>query len=383
MINGFDRIPELDGLRGVAILVVMVAHFSHKEWAPGGFGVTLFFVISGFIITRLFFAELHATGSLSVSNFYMRRFLRLAPALFVSVLAISMTTLALGEDFSFTPVIAALTYLKNYQTLFLPDGIGPPLASLGIYWSLAVEEHFYILLPPLFLALARKPTELAFCLLVLIIAVLAWRFVLVLHYAVPSPRTYMASETRFDSPLMGAFLATLCLLLGKVRFVSWRTTILLAAGGFVMIAASFFIRDQVFRETLRYSIQNAGIAMIVFVVLFGRGMVFIRACLARGPLRAIGIISYSLYLWHVFILYLSHRFIDSAVLASFVAACASFAVGYVSWHLLENGTARLRERFGSRTVLKDEVYQGPAGSGLASPLVGLPSPSIDRGMIRK
>jgi peptidoglycan/LPS O-acetylase OafA/YrhL len=280
-----------------------------------------------------------------------------------------MTTLALGEEFSIIPVIAALTYLKNYQTLFLPDNIGPPLANLGIYWSLAVEEHFYLLLPPIFLALARKPSHLAALLLVLILAVLAWRLVLVIKYEAPSPRTYMASETRFDSPLTGALLATLCLLRSQTSRVTTGLTAMVIISGLTLIVSSFIFRDPVFRETLRYTLQNAGIALIIFGILFGQRMGFVRHCLSRGPLRAVGIISYSLYLWHVFILYLAHRFLESSLVASVVAACVSFAIAYVSWFWLENRTAKLRERFGSRTVLNDQTARD--SSELPRPLLSV------------
>jgi peptidoglycan/LPS O-acetylase OafA/YrhL len=125
----------------VAILTVMLAHFSEKQLAPGGFGVTLFFVVSGFIITRLFFAEFHSTGSISIRDFYIRRFIRLTPALYVSVIAVAVATIALGNEFSIVPVGAALAYLKNYQTLFLPDQ-SICLCKQDLLSSRS--EHFYL-----------------------------------------------------------------------------------------------------------------------------------------------------------------------------------------------------------------------------------------------
>jgi peptidoglycan/LPS O-acetylase OafA/YrhL len=377
-ITGSDRIPELDGLRGVAILTVILAHYSGKAYAPGGFGVTLFFVISGFIITRLFLAEINATGSIAIGRFYARRFIRLMPALTVAVASIAVATVLLGEAFSIIPVVAALTYLKNYQTLFLPDHIGPPLANLGIYWSLAVEEHFYLVFPLLLLGFRRQPA--AFCALLagLIAACLAWRLALILHFEVPAPRTYMGSDTRFDSPLMGALLACLC----RLREQNGQPVTSLAnwslPAGLLLILISFLIRDPIFRETFRYSIQNIGIALCLFGILYGPALSWPRRLLASGPLHGLGVISYSLYLWHIFILYLAIRFSPAemprlAVAAG--AAVAALAVAYLSWRFLEKGMERFKARF-AVTSPKTPVRRPDQGSaGFAEP-AAQPLPAV-------
>lgn len=362
-IGGFERIPEIDGLRGVAILIVMIAHYTAKQAAPGGFGVTLFFVISGFIITRLFFAELSKTKTISIGRFYFRRFLRLTPALFVCVFAIAATTVAIGEPFSFVPVVAALVQMKNYQTLFLPDHIGAPLANLGIFWSLAVEEHFYLFFPPLFLLLSGHPRRLAGVLLALITVALLWRFVLVLHFNAPSPRTYMGSDTRFDSPLTGAALACLCAQWEKSGTSLMKHMRIIVATALALLAVSFASNNPVFRETLRYTLQNIGIALILFAVLYSPGFALARQVLSRGPLHAIGIISYSLYLWHVFILYLTRRAIAGEVESALVAAAISFAVAYLSWRYLEKGTEHLRARFSASKHETSQRSGRPAFSG--------------------
>jgi peptidoglycan/LPS O-acetylase OafA/YrhL len=363
--SGFDRIPELDGLRGVAILTVMLAHFSEKQLAPGGFGVTLFFVISGFIITRLFIAEHALTGTISIRDFYIRRFLRLTPALFVAVAAIALATLAMEEDFSVVPVVAALTYLKNYQTLFLPDHIGQPLANLGIYWSLAVEEHFYLVFPLLFILLRRDPRQLALVLTVLIVAALAWRTILIFHFAVPPPRTYMGSDTRFDSPLTGALLACICAIREGTPPRKSEFTFAVGLAGLSLLALTFTLQDTAVRETLRYTLQNTAIAFILYAVLYGPRFHAVRFLLSHGPVHAIGIVSYSLYLWHVFVLDLVTRVAPAetpgAVIAP-LAALLALAIAALSWRTLEKGTNALRARFGSRSsgVLQDPADGLPA-----------------------
>lgn len=377
-ITGRDRIPELDGLRGVAILTVMLSHYSGKAYAPGGFGVTLFFVISGFIITRLFLAEIAATGQIAIGRFYARRFIRLMPALTVAVMAIAATTLLLGEPFSPVPVVAALTYLKNYQTLFLPDHIGPPLANLGIYWSLAVEEHFYLVFPLLLLGLRRRPASFCALLVALIFTCLAWRLTLILHYEVPAPRTYMGSDTRFDSPLMGALLACLC----RMQEQNGRPVASLAnwslPAGLLLTLISFLIRDPVFRETFRYSIQNIAIALCLFGILYGPSLSWPRRLLANGPLHVIGVISYSLYLWHIFILYLAIRFSPAEMprlAVAAVAAVAALAVAYLSWRFLEKGMERFKARFAATSPKTPVRRLDQVPTDLAEP-VAQPLPAL-------
>lgn len=372
------RIRELDGLRGVAIALVLVSHYAGGDIVPGGLGVTLFFVLSGFIITRLFLLELDKTGTVSVQKFYLRRFLRLTPALYVSVAVAAGLTLAWSEKFSMVPVLAALTYLKNYQTLFLPDNIGHPLAVLGITWSLAVEEHFYLVFPLLFIAFRAQPSQFIWLLAAMLVAALLWRFYLVHVFDVPTPRTYTASDTRFDSPLTGALLACLCARWERGTGKPPEASMWHLIAGVAVITATLLWRDAGFRETLRYSIQNIGCALIIYGAVFGVGLQHIRKPLAYGPLNLLGIISYSVYLWHFIALEVAGRMAPagSGTLAvAVLAALILLPAAILSWQFLEKGTERFRTRLGLDHAGPDQERRISAALPLALPEGGnLPVP---------
>src|SRR5262249_3988573 len=146
------RIPGLDGVRALAVLAVLVYH-SHAAWLPGGFlGVDVFFVVSGFLITRLLLDEYARTGRIRPGAFYLRRARGLSPAVGVLVLAIALAGLlvwrgrpGLGADLTATLGYAAnWWFIAGHHSYFLASGPPSPVQHL---WSLAVEEQFYLLWP--------------------------------------------------------------------------------------------------------------------------------------------------------------------------------------------------------------------------------------------
>ena len=130
-------IPALDGMRALSIAVVVGSHFWVKGWIPGGFGVTVFFFISGFLITRLLLAEFTETGTVSIGRFYIRRFLRLYPALFVLVAVLSALYLALGRSLNPMEIVAALFYFINYYVMVHPPS---KQRSVGVYHAWAFHH---------------------------------------------------------------------------------------------------------------------------------------------------------------------------------------------------------------------------------------------------
>jgi peptidoglycan/LPS O-acetylase OafA/YrhL len=176
-------IPSLDGIRAVAVSLVFFAHGGADSLVPGGLGVTIFFVLSGYLITTLMRIEHARSGGISYRSFYLRRLLRLMPPLSIVVAAAGLLALASVIDGGFTPggLFSALFYFGNYYVIS-HDFDGMP-AGLGVVWSLAIEEHYYLLYPPLAALLLRfgrvglSVTALSmFC-----AAVLAWRCWLVAH----------------------------------------------------------------------------------------------------------------------------------------------------------------------------------------------------------
>src|SRR5215207_1763866 len=173
--------PELDGIRGVAILLVVVVHL--HNWPRGGFiGVDVFFTLSGFLITTLLLEEWRARGTISLRHFYARRSLRLFPAVAVLLAVYFIFALAAGGPYLGTRlagVAYGLTYLSNWpQAYHWPF----PEQEIGFLWTLAIEEQYYLLWPSLLLLavyVARLSSRrLIFAISCLVVAVWAWRIAL-------------------------------------------------------------------------------------------------------------------------------------------------------------------------------------------------------------
>ena len=141
MSKGAFHIPSLDGLRAVSFGIVFVAHAGLEHFVPGGFGVTVFFFLSGFLITTLMRTEFEKSGTLSLKAFYLRRVLRILPPFyFVLSVATALTGLAiLGGTLDRQAVAAQFLHYANYW--IVAHGYSGQALGTGVYWSLAVEEH--------------------------------------------------------------------------------------------------------------------------------------------------------------------------------------------------------------------------------------------------
>jgi peptidoglycan/LPS O-acetylase OafA/YrhL len=151
--------PELDGLRAVAVLAVVLYHL-HGPQAPilGGFlGVDLFFVLSGFLITRLLLEDHRRRGSISLRSFYRRRMARLFPALAVVLAFVTLDAVTIGSGGPRTQLLAGVAATIGYSANWL-WGTGHAFGTLDAMWSLSVEEQFYVVWPFAFLLIMRRGT---------------------------------------------------------------------------------------------------------------------------------------------------------------------------------------------------------------------------------
>lgn len=336
-----EYVPELDGLRAVAILIVFASHYLTSR-VPGGFGVTVFFFISGYLITTLLLREFQATGSIDLRSFYIRRFLRLQPALYC-YLAVVVVWVGLqrGVMEPRAMAAAALYFFNYFEALGGPSSYPMPL------WSLAVEEHFYLLFPGVLLGVlitARRHLLLAAA--ALIIFPLAFRVIGTTQFGISGQYIYVATEMRIDSIMYGVMLALLLVSAQTAdacrRFASVGG---MAVGG-CLVLVSLVVRDELFRQTLRYSVQGVGLLLIVNAILHGHHAEWLRRILSLQHLRYIGKISYSLYLWHLTVLVLLGEVIQGQALIP-VAAVLSLLVAAASYHWVERPMLRLRHKFGS------------------------------------
>ena len=143
------RLPALNGLRAVVVLPVIINHFGYA--APAGLSVTMFFVLSGFLITWLLLKEFEQTQSISIPSFYLRRTLRIFPAYYAFIVASILADRLLGDPWTSAQITAAMTYTVDYYNAFLGHNATPAPHA----WSLGVEEQFYLLWPLALLLLLR------------------------------------------------------------------------------------------------------------------------------------------------------------------------------------------------------------------------------------
>ncbi len=353
-LGGTGYVPALDGFRGVAIVVVVVSHYGLGHLIPGGFGVTLFFFISGFLITRLLIAEYEKEHRIDLGRFYLRRVLRLYPALlFMVALAIGFTAF-MGCGFQPGAVLSTLFYYRNYYMLYGGSDALPNCSRIfDITWSLAIEEHFYLFFPLLCMALFRWPKVLAAVMAASIVAVLAWRLHLVATDGLNDLtvyRIYHLTDTRLDAIMFGC-LVSLMLHLDRagtyLRGVSHPAVFASAVG---LLFFTFLYRDPAFRETWRYSLQGIALSGILPPVLYAKSYDALKRVLSRPGLVTIGKLSYSLYLFHWVGVSVAENLVGGPRLtATWLVTAVPLGVllSLVSYQYIEKPTAGLRKRFGS------------------------------------
>ena len=202
-------LASLDGLRGISILMVFVAHIGFEKIVPGGLGVTIFFFISGYLITNLLIDEYHKSGSVDLKLFYSRRLLRLYPPLLLMVGLFTALQFYLHRPVHGGQLFPALFYYENYYFFFS----GHRDTTVGILWSLAVEEHFYLVFPLIFMLFFSRPKWLIYSLIGLIFVPLLLRFDGIHRYGYSTDLAdaycYLMTHTRFDSILFGCLASVI------------------------------------------------------------------------------------------------------------------------------------------------------------------------------
>jgi peptidoglycan/LPS O-acetylase OafA/YrhL len=341
-------IPSLDGIRAFSFMLVFLAH-TGVPLIPGGFGVTVFFFLSGYLITTLLRREAESTARVSLKLFYLRRALRILPPFYLVLSLALVLTLAgiLPGPFSKAALVAQLLHYSNFHVI--KHGWDGLLAGTGVYWSLAVEEHFYLLFPALYSLSVKRalPRKAQHTLLLTACAlVLAWRCWLVFGQGIIGDRTYIGSDTRFDSMLFGCALAVWgnpALDFAPAERPN-RYELLAAAVGIALLLASFLLRDPAFRETLRYSMQGLGLYPLFFLSIRHPRWAVMRVVNLRS-VRFVGALSYSLYLVHQVVLYALGPVPVPNVLRAVLALGVSLLLAVGVWRYVEMPFAKLRSRF--------------------------------------
>lgn len=294
--------PAIDGLRSFAVLSVLAFHLDHA-WLRGGFvGVDVFFVISGYLVSSILLFELR-DDQLRIGRFYQRRIARLMPAFFAVAFATvcGAALVYLRQDFASVGANLAAAALCVANLKIMLQGnyfeLSPDAQPLLHYWSLAVEEQFYLVFPWLLWAIRHTRNGVRLAILGSL-AVLSFALCLVLTWRQPEQAFYLL-PTRAWELLAGALLAN-----ASARGLghSFRASAVIHQGlaglGLVLIVASFFVANEAAGFPGYQALFPVLGTVLVLSPVGDRGAHFVERLLSSRPLVFIGKRSYSLYLWH-------------------------------------------------------------------------------------
>ncbi len=365
--QGSNYIPYLDGLRAFSVLIVMVSHFGYSHKIDGGIGVTIFFVISGFIISRVLFLQCGMDASrIEVIKFYARRLFRLVPALMVYLIVMIIFDMIMGNSIYWPQYISSAIYQINYADHLFDLNED---RYFGHLWSLAVEEHFYILFPWI-LILFGFGRQFLWITCGLTIFIILWRTGL-LMFAQDSTLpifsandVYGRSDTRFETIFFGVGLSLLTLhKFGTVqnKFNKHGMKQIAVGIAFVLIP-TLFETGGAMRLGLGLALQGIGIAIAMNGLIFSESTGLFRQILSNVMIVWLGKISYSFYIWHVAVFWRIvspmeiendlHRFVLGVVLATAVSSLSYYGVEKP----IREWGRRQTDRWISQRALRKEVY---------------------------
>ncbi|WP_232751605.1 acyltransferase family protein [Corynebacterium sp. HMSC074A09] len=346
-------VPGLDGLRGLAVLAVVIYHF-FGDLLPGGYlGVDMFFVLSGFLITSLLVREFAVTGRISLTDFWIRRFRRILPAALVVLCLCTALVAMIGGDLAVgirEQFLGTFFFVNNWtqiatsQTYFAPNEV----QVFAHYWSLAVEEQFYLLWPLLmfgaFALSRRQPKRLPIALSLVLAAASAAAMALLFTPGEDPTRVYYGTDTHAFGLLIGALLSLLLTSTSKeAKADSWASTstgvIAGTIGSFALIG---YLTQLVWMGAdLEFTYRGG----LVLTSLLGAAMIW-GVVRETGPLtwlfrtrvmRWLGQRSFSLYLWHWPVVMILRELSDApAWLLGLLALPVSCLLAEVTYQFVEN-----------------------------------------------
>jgi peptidoglycan/LPS O-acetylase OafA/YrhL len=371
------RIPCLDGLRAISIILVMAAHVLHSysvdyhslaneiQHDAGRLGVMTFFVISGYLITNLLCREWKRRDSIDLKAFYLRRVLRIFPAFFTYIGVIAALAAAGIIATTSGDLFLAATFMKNYQVLF-GFASNPDELFVRHFWTLALEEQFYLFWPVTFLIIGMaRASRVALAIVLispimrigtyLLLPVLRGNLAMMLHCAADPIMVGCLAALWQNEPQLEMVLA---------RFSHWRWPGLAIVFLLVVSPICHTLLEGAYTYTIGMSLDSLSIAFLL-LWLVRHPMSVAGQLLERPIVRHVGMLSYSLYLWQQpFLTSLNHTWsgvFPINVLVSFVAAECSFWVIERPFLMLKD---RLRERRAVASTSPFPTHQ-LAGSVLA------------------
>ncbi|MBD8140563.1 acyltransferase [Frigoribacterium sp. CFBP 13605] len=351
-----DRVLPLDGLRTLAIALVVLYHLHVPGFGSGFVGVNVFFVLSGYLITTLLLREHASTGRIRLGRFWVRRLLRLYPTL-LAVVVVGVSLWWLVGDYqgsTLGPVgaaLIALTYTGNVARAFFDtsQGVFAPM------WSLSMEEQFYLVWPPvlvllLAVAVRRKALVAGLSVVVVASAVATWFL-----YDRPSggatPDIYFSPVLNVAPLLMGCVLAVV-LRSDRVRTaLAGRWGALATWLGFAGVVGSLFVIGSGWQQsvlTFAVALPAVGLASMLLIGGLVTASSPVAWVLSLAPVAWFGrAVSYPLYLWHVVFIALVEPYVQGALGIVLVLA-AAICTSVLSHHFVEKPALALKGRFEPR-----------------------------------
>lgn len=345
--------PGLDGLRALAVFAVIFYHLKFS-WAPGGLlGVGVFFTLSGYLITDLLLNQIRNHGHIQFGKFYFRRAKRLLPALYVMLmLVLFYITLFQRDLLSSLPgdVIAAVLYVSNWWYIFhhvsyFQSFIPSPFTNL---WSLAVEEQFYLVWPLFLIVFSRfVKSNLGKVILTLALAAASAVAMGVIYHPGSVPNlVYYGTDTRAFALLTGAALAFMWPSTNLPKVSPWARDAINVLG---FAGLGLFVWMVVFTNEYQTFMYRGGMVILAIGTTFlVQALTIPDSLLSRilgvGPLKWLGVRSYTIYLWHYPIIVLTASLatkLHDPLLYDGIIIASSVLVAALSWHFIENPIRRL------------------------------------------
>ncbi len=354
-------------MRAVAVFTVIMAHGSSPlRGVPGDLGVSAFFVLSGFLITRLLLREREETGDVSITRFYVRRTMRIFPAYYVFLFLSYFLDARAGQQWSQPLLTNAVTYTVNYFNALHHH----PTTSIAHAWSLAVEEQFYLLWPVVFVVLAaRGRRALVVGVTSMALAAAVWRSWLALATSTDVSYLYNAFDTRFDNLAVGCLLALVIdydSVIGAAAFLarrSWSPFVTLA-----LLLVSRLALPHSYHYSLGFTIDALLVAVLI-TQLMQLYKTRVWRWLEWPSVRYLGAISYPMYLYHQWGASFGRHLPllgESSEFAAGVVMTVVLASG--SYYIVERPFLKLKARYAPEKRAKTFPDQAtePAVAGLVS-----------------
>ena len=365
--NNFSpRLPGLDGLRAIAVLFVIITHYKSIIFPSnpianiifgnaGTLGVDIFFELSGFLITYLILKEEKKAGKFSITNFFVRRFARILPPAYLYIVAIIFAGYIGICPVSLQEILSCMLFVRNYFT-------GGGSWEMAHFWTLAIEEQFYLIWPIILIFIKKAKIRLYVALFLVSIAPF-WRYIFYKQYGL-SASTFARTDWRYDALLMGCILA---ILLNNKRIKSVLTSqkfckgIYASSAWLIIVLIWFPWVDNL--PGLTYSFVNFCLRPIVIHLCILYFINFIvhspnslwDLFLESPPFVFVGRLSYSIYLWQQFFCYSPEygmklywfRLLPQSLIFTMIAAMLSF-------YLVEKPFLQLRDKFRNKLLIKDQ-----------------------------